>query len=255
MTESKRTVKNVPYLFFTLMISLLGIAILGASVFVRMDSGTREVLDYADDTLCILFFVDFLVSLKNAPNRWAYFLRWGWIDLLSCIPYVDYFRTGRVARIFRVFRVLRAIRSAKILTELILERRAQSAMLAAGLLTLVLIALASIGILQLEDVPNANIVGPDDALWWTMETITTVGYGDKYPVTAEGRLLAAGVMVAGVGLIAMFTGALAAWFMRPAESSVTRSIALDSMSEEALLALKEEIDGRLVGHVDRSQSA
>lgn len=254
MVASKRTGKNVPYLLFTLMISLLGIAILGATVFVQMDPATREVLDYADDTLCVLFFVDFLVSFKNAPNRWAYFIRWGWIDLLSCIPYADYFRTGRVARIFRVFRVLRAIRSAKILTELILERRAQSAMLASGLLTLVLIAMASIGILQLEDVPNANIVGPNDALWWTMETITTVGYGDKYPVTSEGRVLAAGVMVSGVGLIAMFTGALAAWFMRPGSSSVTQSIALDSMNRETLLALREEIEGRLVEHLDRSDS-
>jgi voltage-gated potassium channel len=247
-------VKNAPYLLFTLLISIFAIALLGASVFVHMDPGTRQLLDYADDALCALFFADFLISLRNAPNRWAYFIRWGWIDLLSCVPYVDYFRTGRVARIFRIFRVLRAIRSAKILTELILRRREQSAMLAATLIALVLIAMASIGILHFEDVPNANIIGPEDALWWTMETITTVGYGDKYPVTAEGRVLAAGVMIAGVGLIAMYTAALAAWFLRPPHdaSFAGKPNALDNKSRERLLALRQAIDDTLL--VDQPSS-
>jgi voltage-gated potassium channel len=211
------TPANAPYLLFSLILSLLGILILGISVAVPLKPDARLILDYADDGLCTLFFCDFLVSLWKAPNRWTYFIRWGWIDLLSSVPYVDYFRVGRVARVFRIFRVLRAIKSAKVLAELILRRRSQSAMLATTLIGVLLVILASITILHFEDVAGANILSAEDALWWTMETITTVGYGDKYPVTSEGRILASAVMIMGVGLTAIYTGAVAAWFLKPAE--------------------------------------
>lgn len=209
--------KNAAYLLFVLGLSVFALLILGASVALPMSAETRRILDYADDGLCALFFVDFLVTLWRAEDRWRYFLRWGWIDLLSCIPSIDYLRAGRMARVFRVLRVLRAIRSAKVIAALILERRANSAMLATTLMGLLLIVLASVGILQFEDVPEANIKSAEDALWWTMTTITTVGYGDRYPVTTEGRILAAGLMVAGVGLAGIYTGFVAAWFLRPTE--------------------------------------
>jgi len=216
MTPSES--KHTPYLLFILALSLFALLLLGASVVLPMSSETRQILDYADDILCAAFFVDFLLTLWRAENRWRYFLRWGWIDLLSCIPSVDYFRAGRAARIFRAFRVLRAIRSAKVIATFILQRRAQSAALAALLMTVLLVVLASIGILQFEDVADANIKTAEDALWWTMATITTVGYGDRYPVTTEGRALAVGLMVAGVGLAGIYTGYVAAWFLRPSES-------------------------------------
>lgn len=211
--------KHTPYLLFILALSLFALLLLGASVALPMSSETRQILDYADDVLCAAFFADFLLTLWRAENRWRYFFRWGWIDLLSCIPSVDYLRVGRTARIFRALRVLRAIRSAKVIATFILQRRAQSAALAALLMTVLLVVLASIGILQFEDVADANIKSAEDALWWTMATITTVGYGDRYPVTTEGRVLAAGLMVAGVGLAGIYTGYVAAWFLRPSESS------------------------------------
>jgi voltage-gated potassium channel len=80
----------------------------------------------------------------------------------------------------------------------------------------VLLALASISILHFEhDLPAANIHTPDDALWWSLSTITTVGYGDRYPVSAEGRAVGALLMIAGVGLFATLSGVIAAWFLSP----------------------------------------
>ncbi len=52
-----------------------------------------------------------------------------------------------------------------------------------------------------------------DALWWSVTTVATVGYGDRFPTTTEGRLVAAGLMVAGIGLLAVVTAALASWFV------------------------------------------
>jgi voltage-gated potassium channel len=71
----------------------------------------------------------------------------------------------------------------------------------------------SIAILQVEQDPNSNIKTAEDSIWWAFVTITTVGYGDKYPVTTEGRIIAAFLMVAGVGLFGTFTGFIASWFM------------------------------------------
>jgi len=72
---------------------------------------------------------------------------------------------------------------------------------------------SSISILQVETVPESNIKTAGDAIWWSFVTITTVGYGDKFPVTGEGRVIAAFLMVTGVTLFGTFTGFIAAWFM------------------------------------------
>ncbi|MEO7431368.1 MAG: ion transporter [Dokdonella sp.] len=246
----ERDTRHTAYLLFTLVLSVVGLAVIGASVALPMGPDTRRILDYADDVICGIFFLDFLVTLRRAPNRWQYFIRWGWIDLISSIPTIDAFRAGRAARIFRLLRVLRAMRSAKVIASFILQRRAHGAMLAATLMALLLIVLASIGILHFEDVPNANIKTAEDALWWTMTTITTVGYGDRYPVTSEGRVLAAGLMVAGVGLAGIYTGYVAAWFLRPLDGASetpetrieTTAKALVAMDVEELKSLAERMD-------------
>jgi voltage-gated potassium channel len=76
---------------------------------------------------------------------------------------------------------------------------------------------ASVAVLQFETTDSANIKTAEDALWWAMTTMTTVGYGDRFPVTTEGRLVAAVLMCAGVGLFGTLSGLLAAWFVAPAE--------------------------------------
>lgn len=76
-----------------------------------------------------------------------------------------------------------------------------------------MVIFSAIAILQVEDDPNSNIKTAEDAIWWAYVTITTVGYGDKYPVTTEGRIIAAFLMTTGVGLFGTFTGFLASWFV------------------------------------------
>jgi voltage-gated potassium channel len=76
-----------------------------------------------------------------------------------------------------------------------------------------MVIFSSIAILQVEDSPESNIKTAGDALWWSYVTITTVGYGDKYPVTTEGRVIAAVLMTVGAGLVGTFTGFAASWFV------------------------------------------
>jgi voltage-gated potassium channel len=215
MTDHPTEAMHGPYQLFMLALCLVALAMLAADTVVPLTPGTRDVLRYADTAVCALFFVDFLVQLVRARRRWEYFVRWGWIDLLSSIPMVDALRLGRAARVMRILRVLRGVRSTKLLAEFVLGRRAEGAFLAATLVSLLLVVCASIAILQFEQVPGANITTAQDAVWWAVVTLTTVGYGDRFPVTGEGRVVAGLLMVAGVGLFGTFSGYVASWFLAP----------------------------------------
>lgn len=81
-----------------------------------------------------------------------------------------------------------------------------------------MIVFGSIAILEFEKGEETNINNAEDALWWSFVTITTVGYGDKYPVTTEGRIVAGVLMIVGVGLFGTFTGFVASWFLNDNEN-------------------------------------
>src|SRR5215213_809497 len=138
-----------------------------------MSPETRQIFVYSDNAVCLLFFVDFLISLARAEHRGRYFLQWGWLDLLSSIPMVKSLRWGRAARILRIIRVLRGLRATRVMTEFLLGRRAEAAFLAAILITFLMICTSAIAVLQFETVPQANIRTAEDALWWAVATITT----------------------------------------------------------------------------------
>lgn len=226
------------YQLFILALCLFALIALAFHSFARIDESTKQILEMADNVICGFFFVDFVVHLTRAKRRTHYLATWGWIDLLSSVPAVSFLRWGRAARVVRIVRVLRGARATKLLAEAILERRGQGLLLAALLVSMLLVVFSSIGILQLETVPDANIKSASDALWWAVVTITTVGYGDRYPVTGEGRILAATLMVFGVALFGTLTGFIASWFVG-AKSD-------EGASEAALLrqdiqALREEL--------------
>lgn len=207
-----------PYLLFMVALSAYALLALAIVTFVPLSPEVREILHDFDVGVCVLFLVDFLVSFLRAERRVRYFFRWGWLDLLSSIPTINSLRWARAARILRIIRVLRGIRATRILTGVLLKRRAEAAFLAAFLITLLLVIISSIAVLQFETSPQANIRTAEDALWWAVVTITTVGYGDRFPVSSEGRLMACLLMAAGVGLFGTLSGFVASWFLQPGEA-------------------------------------
>lgn len=215
MSKKRTNTRSPAYEIFMLFLCLYALGTLTAQAVGKLDPETRRILDHADNVVCGIFFLDFFASLKRAENRLQYMYTWGWIDLLSSIPTVDVVRWGRAARAVRIFRVLRGLRATKVVASLVLERRAESVFLAASLVALLLVVACSISILQFEVPAGGNIQTAEDALWWSFATITTVGYGDRYPITTEGRLVAATLMLAGVGLFGSFSAFLAAWFLAP----------------------------------------
>jgi voltage-gated potassium channel len=248
-----------------LTLCIYALAILAVQRIAHLEPSTQSVLDYADYVVCAFFLLDFFISLWKAPNRWRYFAAWGWLDLFSSIPTMDVARWGRAARVLRVFRVLRGLRATKILASLVIRRRAEGTFLAASLVALLLVTFCSIAVLHFETEPESNIKTAEDAVWWAFATITTVGYGDRYPVTGEGRFIAGILMAAGVGLFGTFSGFLAAWFLgsasetKPPDSELARLqeevTALRRALESALPRLK--VDGSADGSppVDRPEGA
>jgi voltage-gated potassium channel len=228
------------YQLFMLILCLFALGALAVETLVALGPEIRQVLAYADVAVCVVFFGDFCAQLARAPSRWRYFIRWGWIDLLSSIPMIDALRVGRATRVLRVLRILRGVRSTKLLAEFVLIRRAESAFLAAALLTLLLVVFGSIAILQFERVEGANINSAADAVWWSVVTLTTVGYGDRYPVSGEGRIIATLLMTAGVGLFGAFSGFVASWFLRPGEHEQDSELQQVRTELAAIRALLEQ---------------
>lgn len=140
-------------------------------------------------------------------------MRCGWLDLISSIP-MNLFLAGRLFRIFQLIRVIRAMRSIRLLATYFLKHRIRSALVSAALFAFLMIVFCAIAILNLEkEVPRSNSKTAEDALWWACVTVTTAGYGHRYPVTTEGRLIAAALMTVGVGLFGTFTAYVASWFV------------------------------------------
>jgi voltage-gated potassium channel len=148
------------------------------------------------DVIGVLSFVD----LWKAPSKLRYLFGWGIIDLLSSIPFVLQVRWLRFARVLRFLMLLRAIR---LLWESAKVDRRSIVMAGATFFIQTLFIAICIVVLQVEhDAPDGKIRSASDVLWWAMTTVTTVGYGDMYPVTTTGRIAGAILMVSGIGYLA-----------------------------------------------------
>jgi voltage-gated potassium channel len=211
---------------FMLSLCLWALGTLAAGAVLPLDEETETILIYADTAVCALFLLDFLGAMYRAPTRLHYFITWGWIDLLSSIPTVGPLRIGRAARAMRILRVVRGVKSARAIAHFLAAKRAESVFLATVLLALLILVFSSIAILHFEMPADGNIQTAEDAMWWAISTMTTVGYGDRYPTTTEGRLIAVFLMAAGVGVFGTVSGLIATWFLSPAvdetETDLTR---------------------------------
>jgi voltage-gated potassium channel len=191
-----------------------------------------------------LFGLDYVVRIALARRRWR-FVRTHLLDLV--ILALPMFRQLRALRLITVVSVLnRQLRD---------DARGRVVFYVVG--SVVLIGfVASLAVLDAERyAPDASITTFGEAVWWTITTISTVGYGDRYPVTVEGRLVAASLMVAGIALLGVVTASLASWFvenLRRSRAAVERE--LDEVSADvnraevqlaAVLAELRAINARL----------
>lgn len=161
-----------------------------------------QLLEILASIIWTVFLVDYVVNLWLAPDRGSWFLRNLHELLIIVLPML---RPLRVLRLVTLLRVLNRV-GGTALRGRILVYVISSAV--------VLSYVAALAILDVERAdPEANITTLGDALWWAMTTITTVGYGDHYPVTGGGRLIATALMIGGIAVLGVVTASVASWLV------------------------------------------
>ena len=174
-----------------------------------------ETTFYALDWfIWVAFVLEYGIRLYLAPRK-RYFVSHHIIDLLFVL--IPFLRPLRVLRSARAFALLRATRGTVILLraidaikDVVNKNKLGYALLVAG--AVVVGSGLLVATLEGSD-PARNIKTIPDGLWWAITTITTVGYGDRFPVTAAGRAIGAGVMVLGIALFGLLAASLASFFV------------------------------------------
>ena len=239
-TGSGQELKNVSYECFILALSITSLVNIVLGLLVRQPE-VGLVLTVMDVILSCVFLGDFTYRLFTAPTRRGYFVgQRGWLDLLSSLPLPQV----KIFRLFRVVRVARLLREVgpRRFFDAVLRDRASSALLVVIFLALLLLEFGAALILAIElPAPDSNIKDASDALWYVYVTVTTVGYGDRFPVTNAGRLVGVLIMTVGVGLFGTLTGFLANAFVNPAQGDARGDAKGASESGGDTAALRAEV--------------
>ncbi len=221
MGGARSELKNTGYEIFIGILSLLSIVNMVLAYAVRGNPDLQNVLNVMNALFSGIFLIDFTYRFLTAPSKRTYFFpHFGWADLLASLPLAE-LKLLRIFRLVRVYRLLRTVGGRTVARTLIRDR-AGSALLVLLLMGILVLQFGSLEMLYLEqDAPGANITTASDALWYTIVTISTVGYGDQFPVTNPGRATGAMIIVVGVGIFGTFTGYLANLFLAPRKSTPT----------------------------------
>jgi voltage-gated potassium channel len=251
-----RSLNHVGYEIFVAALSVLSIVNL-VLLYVIQDPSLDSVIFTMNLLLTAVFLIDFLYRMATAPSRSTYFFRqFGWADLLASLP----FEQVKILRIFRLVKVGRLLNEygIKNITRSLVKDRAGSALYTLLLIAILMLEFGSLVMLKLEEnVEGANITTASDALWYVIVTMSTVGYGDQFPISNPGRILGTLIILIGVGIFGTLTGYLANVFLGPAkkpqedgtsDTKIARQLAelkdLAAQQESAIAALEELIDKR-----------
>jgi voltage-gated potassium channel len=234
--RNRKELRNPGYEIFIGILSILSMLNV-VLLYVVADPNLDTVITALNWLLSAVFLADFIYRLFTAESKTRYFFRqFGWADLLASLPLPQ----AKILRVFRLVRVFRLLRQygIKQIARSMLRDRAGSALLTLLLFGFLVLEFGTLGILRLEQyAPGANITSASDALWYVIVTISTVGYGDRFPVTTNGRLVGTLIIIIGVGILGTFTGYLANLFLAPKKKP--NSSEPHSASDETLVKVNQ----------------
>lgn len=214
-TERSEELQAPAYEIFIGLLAVISLINLAISV-LPVQETMKGIAKIVDIPLTLIFLLDFTSRLLRSHPKRAYFIdQRGWLDLLGSLP--SFFRLFRIFRLVRVTRLLGEYGARNILRSFIKDR-ADNALLVVLFMVIVVLEFGSILVVFFEQQdPNANIKTGGDAVWWAFVSITTVGYGDQFPITVGGRAMAFFVLATGVGLFGVLSGYLANFFLAPSK--------------------------------------
>jgi voltage-gated potassium channel len=229
------------------LLTILSVIVVLIDIFFPLNPQQKRFIYIFDLVVVIILAMDFAFRLRRAPKKKSYVMS-HWYEIPAMVPLILYASAdpttlaGQVLEQFRVIAFFRLVRLYYILT--LLEGSRFVLLSAFSIVTIVFGALG----VYLTEVgnPNTNIRNISDAFWWAIETVTTVGYGDVYPTTAEGRIIGSFVMFAGIGILATFITALGSKLI---ELRLSRSIeeekenqVSDDLPKKTKALIKDQID-------------
>ncbi|WP_119967660.1 ion transporter [Shewanella japonica] len=227
-----------PFDLAMMILSLFSVIVVLILTFGNVDAETRRLLLFIDLSICMIFMSRFFYGLIKANNK-KFYLQHHWIDFVASIPAIE---ALRIARVFQILRVIRLIRVSRTLIIPLIRQRKQTTLASLLLAMVFILTTASIVILLVEaGTEGANIETAEQAIWWTLVTISTVGYGDYYPVSTVGHVVGALVIMSGVSFFGVISGYMASVFIAPDdhERSENNKKEIKFELEKALLRMEE----------------
>jgi voltage-gated potassium channel len=215
-TEDGQVLLGMPWEIFVLGCALLSIFNLILALLMR-NPDLEQVVAIMDTMLVVIFAIDLLRRLRVAQDDRAYLTRgWGWLDVISIVPTL---RVARILRIVRVIRIVGRMGGPEQALRAFFANKATGGLLLVLFIAIMVMEFGSLAVLWAERTsPDANITTAEDAVWYLIVTMSTVGYGDQYPVTEMGRLIGSLIIVVGVGVFGTLTGFLANAFLAPSDA-------------------------------------
>jgi voltage-gated potassium channel len=197
------------------LLILLSVISFSLEILPDLSPQARYILSVLELVIVVVFSLEYLIRLYMAERKWAYvFSFYGMIDLLAIAPfYLSSVVSLQALRIIRLFRLLRVLKLARYHQAMHRIARAitfaREELIIFSIMSVVMLYIAAIGIYYFENPAQPEVFRSIfDCLWWAVATLTTVGYGDIYPITLGGKIFTFLVLMIGLGIVAVPAGIL-----------------------------------------------
>lgn len=212
MVPSRAT---LAYEMVLVLFALLSVGLLVFELTSVLSTEYMGIIFLLDLVICAVFFGDFCWGLYRSVDRRRYF-RAHWYELFAAIPLTDQvvrsFRVLRLLRLLQILRMVRVLVRLKIISHVLDELGFR--LFSLGVVMFVLVFSSAVFFFVAEQGVNPMVTHFFDAFWWAIVTVTTIGYGDIYPVTTEGRLVAIFLMLSGLGVLGALTAMISSHVFR-----------------------------------------
>ena len=230
------------------LLAVVSIILLIIDFFVDLSTRWLLILYSIDLAICLIFAAEFIYRMRMEENKRA-FLRSNGYEILAMVPAFVFYAAGSVAAISAALRLLRLIRVVRVVIVYSRMRRLyriegsfiqRSRLLYLLTLTVGLVIISSVSVFILEkDMFGAQINNFSDALWWSISTVTTVGYGDIVPSSIMGRIIGMILMVIGIGIMAALISQISATLV---QRRLEKKIAFDNLKDTMISEMKKSLD-------------
>ena len=202
--------KIIMYEIVTAILALVSVFIVSIQFFnILIPENVLNTLIKIDDLIYVVFVIDYITRISLSKNK-KDFIRNNKIDLISLIPFNAIFKSLRILKLNKLLRLGRLVKISVLFARFKDDSRLFFKTNHFGYVLITTIILIVLGALAMSYLENMDI---GDSIWWSFVTTTSVGYGDIYPTTNLGRIIAVLLMIVGLGFVGMLSGTIATYFL------------------------------------------